>query len=270
MTDPHAALQGATAAANAAFPAAATPAGSPIVPCPMAQITIPPGCEYLTKAPVVEAPTADWNRIRKPATIGPPRDVQHQFEGGAAPVAAISQTVTVDGRAVEVISPKAAMPAGKFLPTVRQAADALGTVPSKQLDKIHTVVLNDQDNPADAYWATQYHQPGFHSAATGGPDGVTFYPDSSAWTQDYMDGTAIHEGGHAFSSALWKDPATETAWKTAITADGRSVSDYADAAPTEDFSETLVTYSLAQGTPCEATARKLFPNRFAALDGLLK
>ena len=56
----------------------------------------------------------------------------------------------------------------------------------------------------------------------------------------------------------------------AMKKDGQSPSTYSDNAATEDFSESLVMYSLSKGTPCEAMARTLFPNRYAALDKLMK
>ena len=248
---------------------APSPAGSVIQPCPLGQITIPKGCEYLKKGDTVEAPKANFDRIRKTATIGPAKAIKHKFPGNAAEVDAISETVTVDGRDVEVIRPKDPV-APKNLPTTQQIANSLGAVPSKQLDKVNTVELSNQPNPDDAYWAQQYNDPNFYSAATGGPGGVTFYPKDTPWTQPFCDSTAIHEGGHAYSGELWKDPKTEAAWKAAIAADGRSPSTYSDNAPTEDFSESLVMYSLSKGTPCEATAKKLFPNRYAELDRLLK
>jgi hypothetical protein len=245
------------------------PVAGTIQPCPLAKVNIPAGCEYLNKGGTVEAPLSNFDRIRKPATIGAEREVQHQFPGDAAPVDAISQTVTVDRRTVEVVRPKAGV-APKELPSVGQIAKSLGAVPPKQLDKINTIELSDQPNPDDAYWAVQYNQPDFYSAATGGPGKVTFYPKDTPWEQEFCDSTAIHEGGHAYSADLWKDSKTKDEWEKMMAKDDRSPSTYADSASTEDFSESLVMYSLSKNTKCERAARKLFPNRYAALDELLQ
>jgi hypothetical protein len=242
------------------------PPAAPVQPCP---ITIPKGCEYLKKGGTVEAPQGDFDRIRKKTTIGPEKAIKHKFPGDKKDVDAISQTVTIDGRDVEVIRPKNSV-SPKNLPSTDQIAKSLGAVPSKQLDNVNTVELSNQPNPDDAYWAKEYKDPNFYSAATGGPGGVTFYPKDTPWDQAFCDSTAIHEGGHAYSGELWKDKKLEDGWKKAIAADKQSPSTYADNAPTEDFSESLVMYSLSKGTPCEATARALYPNRYAELERLLK
>jgi uncharacterized Zn-binding protein involved in type VI secretion len=229
---------------------------------------IPDECGYLKKGETVEASKAKFDRIRKPAKLGTAKDIKHKFPGGTEDVDAISQTVEIDGRTITVIRPKDSVDP-KHLPTMQQMASALGAVPSKQLDKVQNVVLSNQANPDDAYWEKEYNIPGFSSAATGGPGGLTFYPKSSKWDQAFVDSTAIHEGGHAYSAALWKDAKLRDDWKAATTADKRSPSNYADSDVAEDFSESLVMYSLSKGTPCEAIAEKLFPNRYAALDKLL-
>jgi hypothetical protein len=83
-----------------------------------------------------------------------------------------------------------------------------------------------------------------------------------------VDHELIHEGGHTYSADLWDSSAKKDAWNDAIKKDARSPSTYADSAPTEDFSESLVMYSLSKGTPCEEYAKKLFRARYAELDKL--
>ena len=50
--------------------------------------------------------------------------------------------------------------------------------------------------------------------------------------------------------------------------DPNTVSDYGDNNFKEDFAEACVIYSLTKGGPCEATAREMFPGRYAELDKL--
>ena len=158
-------------------------------------------------------------------------------------------------------------PASKSLPTAQQLADAMGAVSPAQLDKIPSVVASPNPNPSDAYWAVEYNKPGFTSAATGGTSGVTFYP-SNNWSQEFTDSTMIHEGGHTYSQDLWNNNDTKKAWQKAIDDDKRAPSGYAESSINEDFSESLVMYSLSKGTSCEATAKTLYPNRYKTLDGL--
>jgi type VI secretion system secreted protein VgrG len=228
---------------------------------------IPKGCEYLDKPETVESSKADFDRIRKPSKLTSPKDVKHQFPGDAAPQDALEYEAEVDGRKVKIYEPKN-KPKGKNLPSARQVADSLGAVPGKQLDSIKEVQISPNQNPDDAYWAKEYNTPGFSSAATGGSNGVTFYPKKTAWSQEFSDSTMIHEGGHTYSQDLWKDAATKKAWDDAIKSDPNSPSKYADNSPGEDFSESLVMYSLSKGTPCEDTAKKLYPKRYETLDNM--
>jgi hypothetical protein len=169
---------------------------------------------------------------------------------------------------IQVISPTPPPP-GRSLPTPQEIANSLATLPPAQLDSMHQIVLSPHPNPSDAYWAKQYHTPGFTSAATGGNGGVTYYPQGPGYwnRQEEVDRVMSHEGGHTYSGDLWRDPAKAQAWKDAMAKDGRSPSKYADNAPTEDFSESLAMYNLSKGSPCETFARVLFPNRYAYLDG---
>ena len=112
--------------------------------------------------------------------------------------------------------------------------------------------------------------PGFSSAATGGTSGVTFYPKPTPYDQEFVDSTCIHEGGHAYSQALWKDPKVKKEWEAAIKKDKNAPSKYAESSTGEDFSESLVMYSLSKGTKCEAAARVLYPARYKKLDTMLK
>ncbi len=243
------------------------PAGSPTATCASAEPKIPTECAYLKNASTVESSKANFDRIRKPAKLSAPKEIKYKFPGDEAEQDALEYEIEVDGKKKQMIMPKNP-PASKSLPTAQQLADSLGAVPPGQFDKIPKIVASPRPNPSDEYWAKEYNKPGFTSAATGGPSGVTFYP-SNNWSQEFTDSTMIHEGGHTYSQDLWKNDDTKKAWQKAIDEDKRTPSDYAKSSIGEDFSESLVMYSLSKGTSCEATAKQLYPSRYKVLDGLM-
>lgn len=241
------------------------PVGAPAQPCAN-KPKIPKECSYLDKPYTVESSKANFDRIRKPAKLSKPTEIKYQFPGDNAPQDALQYEVDVDGQKKPLIMPKNP-PANNTLPTAQELADSMGTVPSPQLAKINQVVASPNPNPDDAYWAKQYNIPNFSSAATGGTSGVTFYPQNS-WSQEFTDSTMIHEGGHSYSKNLWSNDDQKKAWEKAMASEGQAPSKYADSSTEEDFSESLVMYSLSKGTSCEATAKQLYPNRYKALDNL--
>jgi hypothetical protein len=240
--------------------------------CPSDSIThtcqyIPKGCEYLNKPYLVQAPVVSFDKVRKEGKLGPRTETKYRFPGDTHAQDAFEREIEVKGRKIKIITPKSWPPAGEHLPTDEEIAKALGTVPEEQLATIKEVDVSPNRNPKDAYWEKVYNKKGFRSAATGGNGKVTYYPTTNKLSQAVVDSNTIHEGGHTFSGELWKDEAKKKAWQDAIEKDKpNSPSQYADKAPTEDFSESLVMYSLSKGTPCEATAQKLYPNRYKALD----
>jgi len=233
-------------------------------------LKVPAGCEYLNKPYTVEAPQKNFDSIRSDAKLNPATEGKHTFPGDGKPTDALIHEVEVKGRKVKIILPKSGAPAGKYLPTAEQITKALGTVPGQQLDSINEVVVSPNQNPSDAYWEKEYKIPGFSSAATGGNGGVTFYPKKTAWDQEFVDSTPIHEGGHTYSTELWKDADKKKLWEDVIQKDKNSPSTYADSSAGEDFSESLVMYSLSKGTKCEAAAKALYPARYEALENLFK
>jgi uncharacterized Zn-binding protein involved in type VI secretion len=231
--------------------------------------TVPAQCAYLDKPYVVTAPRPDFDRIRGTYTLSPGKPDKHLFPGDwLFRSGAVVHEVEVQGRKIEIIMPKSGAPAGKYLPTADQVAQSLAAVPGPQLGSIKQIVVSPNRNPADAHFEEEYGIKDFTSAASGGPGGVTFYPHPTSIGQADVDRELIHEGGHTYSVHLWDDSVKKDAWEDAIKKDARSPSTYADSAPTEDFSESLVMYSLSKGTPCEDYAKKLFPARYDELDKL--
>ena len=175
-----------------------------------------------------------------------------------------------DGVTVPIVVPKAPDPKLHFH-SVHQAADAASYLPKAARSLITTILLNAQENPDDAYWATQYNQPNFHSYMTAGASGVvTIYPDKNALPNDnYMRGTIQHETGHTWSKKKWGEDTTKgkwVEWKAAMDKDKVSVSGYAMASMDEDVAETIQTFVSTQNTPKFAEYKSIVPNRYAILE----
>jgi hypothetical protein len=102
------------------------------------------------------------------------------------------------------------------------------------------------------------------------PGVVRYFPRGEPHPQSDIDWTFQHETGHAYSleEAWKKDAVAREAWKQAIAEDRRSVSGYGDTNEVEDFAEFMILYADVLGTPCEGSARALFPNRFREMDKL--
>jgi hypothetical protein len=233
---------------------------------------IPKECDFLKKGQLVTGSSKQFDGIRKPAVVKKPgTTVKHTFPGDTKEQDATSYQVDVGGTIVNVIMPTAS-PAekGTHLPTIDEVAKGLGAVPQGQLSTIKQVEVSPNRNPSDSYWATTYNTPGFRSAAVGGNGSVTMFPTPSKLEQSRIDSNLIHEGGHTYQSEIWKNAATKKAWADAMKRDPLSPSTYADKSIDEDMSESLVMYSLSKGTTCEATAKKMFPNRYEELDRLMK
>jgi hypothetical protein len=179
-----------------------------------------------------------------------------------------------DAVSVDIVAPKAPQ-AGYHNHSVQQAADAASYLPKSARAVITTILLNAAVNPDDAYWAVQYHQPGFHSYMTAGAAGVvTIYPDTKAQPNDnYMRGTMIHETGHTWSYKTWGQDTNKgkwVDWKTAMGKDKVSVSGYANASIAEDVAETIQTYVSAKNTVRYDEYKKIVPNRYAILEAEYK
>ncbi|MDF0606977.1 hypothetical protein HZU77_015195 [Neisseriaceae bacterium TC5R-5] len=232
---------------------------------------IPKGCEYLVKGETVEADSSQFDRIRSPAVLSPDtKQIDYAFRGSAVSMPATVHTAIVKGEKIEIIAPNSGALAGRHIPSPEQVAAALGTVPAKQLETIKQMTINPVQNPDDAYWAQQYNMPDFSSGATGGNNGVTFYPSRGKWSQNSLDSTMIHESDHTYSQVLWANLAEKERWKNIVKSDKNTPSNYAEASVEEDFSESLVMYSLSKYTKCEETAKKIFPARYKQLDKLLQ
>jgi hypothetical protein len=202
---------------------------------------------------------------------GPVEAPGHAFPAGNAD--ALRYEVEIDGQRIPVFISKDQDPSRGDYHSIDEVARGLASLPPASRALVQQVNVNGQRSPNDAYWEQVYGEPGFRSYMTAGADGIVdIYPSAGKASQEEMNSSLIHETGHVLSNRNWGSSTDDPRWdayKAAIASDGFVPSNYARNAPTEDFAETLVLYSMVRGTPQEAELRALMPNRFRLIDELL-
>ncbi|WP_257457752.1 putative zinc-binding metallopeptidase [Archangium lipolyticum] len=232
--------------------------------------------QFLTDQPatpgLVDTPAGSFDTKRLPYKLNGPSDVKDfDFRSGKAD--AIKYEVEVDGKKIPVYMPKTPDKSAGVIHSIDEVAKGLAALPASSRALVKQVVVDGKQNPDDAYWARTYNDPNFRSYMTAGAEGsITVYPSQTKMTQDYLDGTMIHETGHTLSMQKWGSQDSDKRWddwKAAAKSDGLVASGYAKASPGEDFAETLLIYQQAKGTPREAEFRAMMPERFKIIDELL-
>lgn len=169
---------------------------------------------------------------------GPPSNAEQHF-------------ATMSGRRLEIIRPAGTNPT---LPTVQQVCDALQAVPSTHRQHTTKVMLCPTPHPNSTSRSTV--------GGEAGAGEVTFFPLSTAITQNDVDNRMMHEIGHNLQGSLWHSAADVAAWTAVATSDPQAPSVYAQTNFGDDFCEFLIIFNTVRGTPCELTARRLFPQRW--------
>ena len=202
-------------------------------------------------------------------TLGGPTVLHdHEFRGVVAD--ADRWDMRVDGRVVPIYAPHAPDPAQGHFHSVREAADAVASLPPANRAVVTSINLNAVQNPDDAFWAVEYDMPGFRSYMTAGAAGdIDVYPTTTPPSAVGMGRDMIHETGHTWSKQQWGEDTSDPRWQPwldAMASDRISVSDYATRDPDEDVAETIQTYCTTKGTPAHDEYRAMVPARFAILD----
>lgn len=204
--------------------------------------------------------------------VGKPTEVKdYAFKSGMAD--ALKYDVEVGGKMISVYLPKS--PDGKagHIHAIEEVAKGLAALPETSRKLVTGVQVNPGPNPKDPEWAKEYSRPGFRSYMTAGEKGViNIYPSKRNVSQDYLDGTMVHETGHTWAAQNWgnhKKDARWKDWKDAMTKDVNVASKYARSSPSEDFGETLQLYHQVKGTPKEVDFRKKMPERFKIIDDIV-
>jgi hypothetical protein len=226
-------------------------------------------------APAVVSPAPGaFEGKRAPYTVGTATEVKN-YEFRSKKADAQKYDVSVGDKekiVVPVYRPKTPDATAGHIPTVDDVAKGLASLPQSSLKLVTKVHVEPAQNPADAHWATVYKRPGFRSYMTAGEAGViAIYPTTAKTSQEYLEGTMIHETGHTLSKKQWGEESDKRwqPWKDAMKSDVVVASQYAKASPGEDFGETLQAYFQVKGTPAEKELRALMPARMKIIDGLL-
>jgi hypothetical protein len=120
--------------------------------------------------------------------------------------------------------------------------------------KAQTDVIHSSDrNSGDNYWAGQWKDPGFRSNATGGDGKTVVYgmelgsPKPGPYSIDVS--SFAHEAGHNFATKTFGDltPTVGSAYHAAQQKES-PVTDYAKNAPSEDFAEAAMMYTVMPKT----------------------
>lgn len=232
--------------------------GTPPVDAAGNAIVVPPECAFLKKFGK-EATGGRLDRLRDSHSSSAPVPVNQTIPGDTSTTPMLKREVVVRGHKVTVYEPVSGAPAGQWLPSSDSTAKGLATLSDQQLRNIKEVYIVPHPRTDMPSAVADYH------------DGkIRYFPRSEPHPQSDIDWALHHEAGHAYSiDEYWKkDPGARDAWKKAIADDQRSVSDYGDTNEVEDFADFMVLYADVLGTPCEASARELFPNRFREMDKL--
>ncbi len=126
---------------------------------------------------------------------------------------------------------------------VAQAFNLWAMIPPALRGALKTISVDDGPNPTDEYWAKEYKNPDFTSAATGGNGATNFWHGTKFLKEDYF----LHEFGHVLGQTYSsKNTMVPDGWEDAMAADNRSVTRYGENSPTEDFAESFFVYLTLQ------------------------
>jgi len=216
-------------------------------------------CSFLNPRPTgtVRAPQAAFDRLRSrqaAARISAAQDGgTHRWADGSSS-ASVAQEIQIDRITIRVVRPVEADARGKNLPTTQELGEALRAIPARQLQHTSRVVLSPRPHPDST--ATQT------VAGDAGGGEITLYPVNSTQTQNDFDNRVMHESGHNYQGSLWQSAQGVQEWRDAANQDSRLPSAYAGGTTGDDFCEFGILYNTTKGTPCEASARQLYPSRW--------
>lgn len=204
------------------------------------------------------------DRLRDHCTSSTPTPVSVKIPGDTTETKMLKRDVWVRGNKVTVYEPAGKPPSGKWLPSGDSVSQGLATLSDEQLRNTKEVYIVPHDGPPTSSGALPVADYG------SAPGTIRYFPRGETHPQSDIDWALQHETGHAYSlGEVWKkDPAAREAWKQAIASDRRGVTDYGDTNEVEDFAEFTLMWASVAGTPCEASARALYPNRCREMDKL--
>jgi len=233
--------------------------GNPAIGPDGMAIQIPPACAFL-KDFGRAATGRTLHRLRDSYSMSQPTTQTKQPQDDQPAGQFLARTVVIRGHTVTVYEPSAGVAPPQWIPSSDSVAQGLATLSDEQLRNVKEVYVVPHGSGGSPSAIADYSK-----------GRIRYFPRSPPVPQSDIDWALQHEGGHAYSmSEVWKnDPAARDAWIRAIGADHRQVTAYGDSSEYEDFSELMVLFATVFGTPCEAAAKALFPNRWAIMQRLL-
>ena len=220
---------------------------------------IPPECAWLTSfgdSGPGNATGGKLDRLRDMPTVKSIDVVTTKAPSDTAPTQYTKTVVSIRGHDVAIYQPTTGVAPPQWLPSTSNVARGLGTLSDEQLagmKEVYIVPHANAQSPTDV----ANHQGGV----------VQYFPRSSPHPQSDIDWVLQHESAHnVWDRQKAKDPNFKNEWQRAADQDHRSVSDYGDSGIGEDFADFMILYANVLGTPCEASARALFPNRMKMMD----
>ena len=151
-----------------------------------------------------------------------------------------------------------------MLPTIKQLAEALRTVPKEQRQMTRRVLLRLGGEQRLRGRAGSGEVELFPGKA-----GDLAETGSGTNVQNYFDNLVTHECAHNYHGKFWQDKDAAPEWQRFADADRQRPSPYAmpgkESVGLEDFCEYLVLHNAAVGTTCEKELKKIYPNRWTLL-----
>lgn len=232
--------------------------GNPAIGPDGMAIQIPAICAFL-KDFGSKATGGTLHRLRDAYTMSPPGVASRKPVDDLPAQEFNARTVVIRGHTITIYEPVNGVSPPQWLPSSDSIAQGLATLSDEQLRNVKEVYICPQRGKDEKDAVADY-----------GDGRIRYFPRDAAHPQSDIDWALQHESGHAYSLAeVWaKDPAARDAWKRAIGSDHRPVSGYGNTNEVEDFAEFMILYSIVKGTPCEASAKALFPARWAIMEKL--
>ena len=235
--------------------------GNPAVGPDGMAIQIPPACAFLKKfgETKIGGTGGTLHRLRDAYSLSKPGVVSQKAPGDDSSTQFHKRVVVIRGHSVAIYEPVTGVAPPQWLPSADSVAQGLATLSDEQLRNVEEVYIVPHGRPGAPGDIAVYHD-----------RKVRYYPRTETHPQSDIDWVLQHESGHAlwFNEILPKNPGFEDAWQRAVDADHRPVSGYGSTLLREDFAEMMILFAIVQGTPCEASAKALFPNRWALMEKL--